>query len=195
MPTSLLPLFVDLRQKPLLLVGGGSVAQAKLRALRDAGGAPRIVAAKVSEAFRKDAQGLELHERLFDASDLDGIQLVVSATNDAAANAIISAEARARGIWVNAVDDPAACDVTFASTLRRGPFLVAVSSEGSFPGLSRSLRLSLESLLPASDEGPLRQFALLRDRLRRRLPDPARRSAALRALIHEFEQNYLGDTP
>ncbi len=195
MPTSLLPLFLDLTKKPALLVGGGSVALAKLQALREAGAAPKVVAAKVSEAFRLEAEGLDLQERPFAPADLDGIHFVVSATNDAAVNASIAALARARGIWVNAVDDPGACDAFFASTLRRGPFTVAVSTEGGFPGLSRSLRLSLESLIPAADEAPLRQFVALRRRLRDRLPDPERRSAALRALLHEFEQIYLGETP
>lgn len=176
-------------------MGGGSVALAKLQALREAGAAPKVVAAKVSEAFRLEAEGLDLQERPFAPADLDGIHFVVSATNDAAVNASIAALARARGIWVNAVDDPGACDAFFASTLRRGPFTVAVSTEGGFPGLSRSLRLSLESLIPAADEAPLRQFVALRRRLRDRLPDPERRSAALRALLHEFEQIYLGETP
>ncbi|HJW09014.1 MAG TPA: bifunctional precorrin-2 dehydrogenase/sirohydrochlorin ferrochelatase [Holophagaceae bacterium] len=177
-------------------MGGGSVARAKLQALREAGGAPRIVAAKVSEAFRREAEGLELHERPFSASDLDGIQLVVSATNDPAANAAIAAEARARGIWVNAVDDPAACDVTFAATLRRGPLTLAFSTSGAFPGLSKSLRRAFETLLPVSDELPLRQLAEFRRRLRVQLPNPERRAAALRTLLAEFERIYLpGATP
>jgi siroheme synthase-like protein len=93
------------------------------------------------------------------------------------------------------VDDPAACDAFFASTLRRGPLTVAVSSEGAFPGLSRSLRRTLDALLPISDERPLRQLASLRRRLRARVPDAERRGAALRALLYEFEQIYLGETP
>lgn len=186
---TLLPLFLDLRSKPVLLVGGGSVARAKLALLREAGADLRIVATRFSSAFQWEAQGLKLHARAFQPSDLDGTQLAIAATNDPAVNARIASEARARGIWVNAVDDPPACDALFASVLTRGPVKLAISTHGSFPGLSRSLRLALESLLP--DQRLLRDFTALRERLRARLPDPAARTAALRALLRDFEATYL----
>ena len=186
---TLFPLFLDLNARPVLLVGGGSVARAKLAALREAGADLRIVAARVSGAFRRDAEGLVLHERPFAPADLDGVQLAIAATNDPAANAAIAAAARARGIWINAVDDPEACDAFFASTLRRGPLHLAISTHGAFPGLSRSLRLALEDLLP--DEPPLHDLTALRARLRERLPDPAARTDALRALLRDFESRHL----
>jgi siroheme synthase-like protein len=186
---SLLPLFLDLRSKPALLVGGGSVARAKLAQLREAKADLRIVATRFSAGFQWEARGLRLQRRPFEPADLQGIQLVVAATNDPAVNAAIAKEARARGIWINAVDDPSACDAFFASTLRRGPVQLAISTNGAFPGLSRSLRLALESLLP--DEASLRDFAALRARLRACLPDPAARAEALRALLREFETRHL----
>lgn len=173
----------------MLLAGGGSVARAKLAQLREAGADLRIVATRFSTAFEWEARGLKLHTRPFKPSDLDGIQLVVAATNDPAVNAAIATEARARGIWVNAVDDPPACDAYFASTFRRGPVQLAISTQGSFPGLSRSLRLALESLFP--DLRLLRDFTALRDRLKERLPDSAARTRALRALLRDFESAYL----
>ncbi|HTL97178.1 MAG TPA: bifunctional precorrin-2 dehydrogenase/sirohydrochlorin ferrochelatase [Holophagaceae bacterium] len=186
---SLLPLFLDLKTRPVLLVGGGSVARAKLAALREAGADLRIVATRFSTSFRWEARGLRLRTRPFKPSDLDGIQLAVAATNDPAVNAAIASEARARGVWINAVDDPAACDAYFASTLRRGPLRLAISTDGAFPGLSRSLRLALEALFP--DEAALHDLAALRARLRERLPDPAARTAALRTLLHDFETRHL----
>ncbi len=191
MTSTLLPLFLDLRRAPVLLVGGGSVARAKLRALREAGATPRIVALRVAPEFRAEAAGLEVAERPFLPADLEGIRLVVSATNDPAANAAIAAAARARGIWVNAVDDPAACDAYFASTLRRGPLTLAVSTGGAFPGLGQRLRRSLEPLLPEADEDLLHRLAGLRSRLRASLPDPEARRAALHALLDAFERAYL----
>jgi siroheme synthase-like protein len=144
---------------------------------------------RFSTAFHWEAKGLRLSTRPFAPSDLDGVQLVIAATNDAATNAAIASEARARSIWVNAVDDPPACDAFFAATLRRGPLTLAISTDGAFPGLSRSLRLALESLLP--DEDPLHELTALRARLRQRLPDSAARSRALRALLHDFETRYF----
>ena len=175
----------------MLLVGGGSVARAKLQALRAAGASPRIVALRLSPEFRTEAAGLEVAERAFEPTDLDGIRLVVSATNDAATNAAVAEAARARGIWVNAVDDPAACDAYFATTLRRGPFTFAVSTGGAFPGLGQRLRQTLEPLLPEADEDLLHRLAGLRGHLRRALPDPGPRRAALQALLDAFERDYL----
>lgn len=186
---TLLPLFLDLTAKPVLLAGGGSVARDKLRALRGARAELRLVATRFSEAFKAEAEGLVLTERPFEPSDLDGIHLAVAATNDPDANAAIAREARSRGIWINAVDDPPACDAYFASSLKRGPLHLAISTEGAFPGLSRSLRLALEDLLP--DEAPLSDLAAIRARLRRRLPDPAARAHALRCLLHDFETLYF----
>ena len=194
MVPSLLPLFLDLKDQTVLLVGGGSVALDKVRVLAPTGCRLRLVALAFSPAFRAEAAGLgaSLEERAFREADLEGVRLVVSATNDPEANATLAALARGRGIWVNAVDDPASCDALFASTLRRGPWTVALSTGGAFAGLSRSLRLALEDLLPAGDEDLFAELVDLRSRLRTRLPDPGARSAALRGLLQDFEQTYFG---
>ena len=192
MAPALLPLFLDLKDQTVLLVGGGGVALDKFRALRPTGCRLRLVALDFSPEFRAEAEGQDLRQRAFQAQDLEGVRLVVSATNDPAANAEVAALARQRGIWVNAVDDPASCDALFASTFRRGPWTVALSTGGAFAGLSRSLRLALEDLLPAEDEALFEELVDLRSRLRTRIPEPAARSAALRGLLKQFEQTYFG---
>lgn len=187
---TLLPLFLDLNAKQVLLVGGGSVAQAKLRSLLPTGATLRAVAIRFSEGFRQEAvgRGVQLFERPFEPGDLDGIHLVVSATNDPEVNAHIAAQARQRGIWINAVDDSAACDALFASTLRRGPFTLAISTEGAFAGLSRALRLALEDLLPEADPD-LDSLLRLRQQAKRLPPDV--RSRALQKLLSDFRSTYF----
>lgn len=173
----------------MLLVGGGSVAQAKLRSLLPTGAALRAVATRFSDGFRQEAEGrpVQLLERPFEPGDLDATQLVVSATNDPEANARIAAQCRRRGIWINAVDDPPACDARFASTLRRGPWTLAISTEGAFPGLSRALRLALEDLIP--DDPDLQALAELRRQTRHLPPDV--RSQALQKLLADFRAAYF----
>ncbi|GLH72940.1 hypothetical protein GETHLI_14420 [Geothrix limicola] len=171
-------------------MGGGSVAQAKLRPLIPTGATLRAVAIRFSEAFRQEAEshGVQLLERPFEPGDLNGIHLVVSATNDPEANAHVAAQARSRGIWINAVDDPASCDALFASTLRRGPFTLAISTEGAFAGLSRALRLALEDLIPEADPD-LDALLELRHQAKR-LPLEVR-SRALQKLLAEFRSTYF----
>jgi len=190
---SLLPLFLDLRGKRVLVVGAGSVAQAKVRALRPTGCHLRVVALAFSEAFLTEVSGLEaeLHDRAFLPADLEGVHLVISATNDPAANAVIAAHARALGLWVNAVDDAASCDALFPSILRRGPFVAAISTEGAFAGLSRAVREALEALVPDEALPEFEALVQVRRELKRALPDPTQRAEVLHALLRQLQQHVL----
>ena len=190
---SLLPLFLDLRGKCVLVVGGGSVALAKVRALRPTGCRLRAVSLAFTPAFLDELEGFdaEHHTRAFLPEDLDGVHLVISATNDPAANAFIAAHARALGLWVNAVDDAASCDVLFPSVLRRGPFVAAISTEGAFAGLSRVVREALEGLVPDATVPEFEALVQLRQQLKRTLPDPARRADSLRAILRQVQQEAL----
>lgn len=135
--------------------------------------------------------GAEVHERPFEPTDLAGASLVIAATNDPAINLHIAKTARGRGVLVNAVDDPAACDVYFAATIRRGPLTLAIGSQGGFPGLTRALRRLLEAFLPEGDAPLLHRLTQARQRCRS-LPDPHVRKAALDPLLTAFEATYPG---
>ncbi|WP_026852655.1 precorrin-2 dehydrogenase/sirohydrochlorin ferrochelatase family protein [Geothrix fermentans] len=190
---SLLPLFLDLRGKQVLVVGGGSVAQAKLRALRPTGCRIRAVSPAFNPAFLAElaAFDTERHDRAFVPEDLDGVHLVITATNDPAANAVVAAHARSQSLWVNAVDDAASCDALFPSILRRGPFVAALSTEGAFAGLSRVVREALEGLVPDAAIPEFEALVQLRRQLRQSLPDPAERAERLRSLLRQVQQEAL----
>jgi len=190
---SLLPLFLDLTGKRVLVVGGGSVARAKLQALRPTGCNLRIVSLAFTPAFLEALEGFEFerHDRAFHPEDLDGAHLVISATNDPEANRFIAAHARAQGLWVNAVDDAASCDALFPSILRRGPFVAAISTEGAFAGLSRVVREALEGLVPDATIPEFEALVQLRQQLKQTLPDPARRAALLRDILWQLQRETL----
>jgi len=190
---SLLPLFLDLRGKRVLVVGGGTVARAKLLALRPTGCSLRAVSLAFRPDFRSALEGfeVELHQRAFQADDLDGVHLVISATNDPEANRFIAAHARAEGLWVNAVDDAASCDALFPSILRRGPFVAAISTEGAFAGLSRVVREALEGLVPDATVPEFEALVQLRQQLKLTLPDPRQRAEYLRGILWQVQQEAL----
>jgi len=177
----------------VLVVGGGSVARAKLQALRPTGCNLRIVSLAFTPAFLEALEGFEFerHDRAFHPEDLDGAHLVISATNDPEANRFIAAHARAQGLWVNAVDDAASCDALFPSILRRGPFVAAISTEGAFAGLSRVVREALEGLVPDATIPEFEALVQLRQQLKQTLPDPARRAALLRDILWQLQRETL----
>ncbi len=175
------------------MVGGGSVARAKLQALRPTGCTLRAVSLTHTPAFLEALEGFEaeLHTRAFRPEDLEGVHLVISATNDPEANRFIAAHARAVGLWINAVDDAAACDALFPSILRRGPFVAAISTEGAFAGLSRVVREALEGLVPDASIPEFEALVTLRQQLKVTLPDPRRRAELLHDILWQLQRETL----
>lgn len=144
------PLFLRLAGRSVVVVGAGSVGTRKIRELCDVGAKVRVVSLHASPEVESLAcEGtITLERRAFLPTDLDDAWLVVAATNDSASNRGISEAAEARRIFCNAVDDPPHASAFFGAVLRRPPFLVAISSSGEVPALSRLLREVLESALP-----------------------------------------------
>lgn len=147
-----LPIFADLKQRPVLVVGGGDVAARKVSLLQRAGAEIRIVAQSLSpELEQQRQQGRVLWlGRTFDPQQLDDVFLAIAATDDNALNAAVFAEADKRRVLANVVDDQPRCSFIFPSIIDRSPLVVAVSSSGQAPVLARLLREKLEALLPAS---------------------------------------------
>ncbi len=141
------PLFLRLSNRPVLVVGGGSVGARKIAELVEAGASVTVVAPMVRPEIR--ALSVTVHERPFEPSDVDGVWLVIAATNDPAVNRTIAEAAEMRRVFVNAVDDPPHASAFFGAVIRRPPFLVAISSSGEAPALSRLLREVIEGALPS----------------------------------------------
>lgn len=137
----------------MLVVGGGHVATRKVDDLLRSGARVRVVAIAACETMAEyAARGvLELSLRPFEPNDIDGAWLVISATNDARVNAEVAGACEAARIFVCAVDDRASASVFFGSIVERSPFLIAISSEGNVPALTRLLRQVIEEVLPKDE--------------------------------------------
>lgn len=151
-----LPIFVKLTNKPVLVVGGGSVALRKAGTLLSAGAKLIVVAPEFAAEFIAwQQQGkAELIHGYFVPSLLDNKLLVIAATNSDTVNAAVYKAATARNMLVNTVDDQAKCGFIFPAIIDRSPILIAISSFGTAPVLARRLREKLEALLP-QHLGPL----------------------------------------
>lgn len=145
-----LPLFLQLRSQPVLVVGGGRVAVRKVDLLRRSGARVTVVAPELRAELQHLAATSEIQHipGRFTAEHVDGATLVVAATNDHDVNAAVSSAARARRIPVNVVDDPALSTFIFPAIVDRSPIIVAVSSGGESPVLARRVREQIESVLP-----------------------------------------------
>ena len=139
------PVFLDLKGRPVLVVGAGKVALRKTRGLVDAGARVTVVAPEWNEAF--GSLPVRRVTRRFRASDLEGMALVFAATDDRAVNRRIGIAAKGRGLWANIADSAEECDFVVPARVGRGAVQIAVSTGGENPRLSAELRAKLDEIL------------------------------------------------
>jgi precorrin-2 dehydrogenase / sirohydrochlorin ferrochelatase len=141
------PILVDLAGRPVLVVGGGRVAERKVRGLLAAGAAVRVVSPALTPGLAglAGAGDLRVEARPWRPGDLAGAVLAVAATGEPAVNRRVAEEGRALGVLVNVVDDPDRGGFTVPAVLRRGDLTVAVATSGRTPGLAGALRRRLEA--------------------------------------------------
>jgi len=146
-----LPILLDIRAQPCLVVGGGEVAARKTALLLRAGGRVTVLSPALNSAFDEYlATGKVAHRAAsFSAGDVTGYAVIIAATDDNAVNREVAAAAKAQRVPVNVVDQPALCSFILPSIVDRSPLIVAVSSGGASPVLARLLRARLETLIPA----------------------------------------------
>lgn len=147
-----LPIFLDLRGRKGLVVGGGDTAARKAALMLNAGAWVTAVSPEpLSPAFAELAGTDRLiHvQAAFQEKQLDGVDVVFAASEDEALDKAVHDAARARHLPVNVVDKPGVCSFIMPSIIDRSPVMVAVSSGGEAPVLSRLLRARLETLIPA----------------------------------------------
>jgi uroporphyrin-III C-methyltransferase/precorrin-2 dehydrogenase/sirohydrochlorin ferrochelatase len=169
-----LPIFVNIKGKPCLVVGGGEVAKRKAGVLLEAGAKVCVVAPEI-DAELANQKGINPVVAYFDAKYLDGMVLVIAATNDREVNKQVSALAQNRSIPVNVVDDPELCSFIMPAILDRSPLMIAFSSGGASPVLTRMLRGKLETIIP-QNYSRLAAFAeRFRELVKTRVTNPPKR--------------------
>lgn len=170
-----LPIFLRLRGRACLVVGGGEVAARRVRQLTAAGARVRVVAPAISDDIRHMAaeapDAITLETASFVPSMVEGHYLCVGATDDPATNRAVFEAAETAGRLVNVVDQPELCNYITPAVVDRSPIVVAISSGGSAPVLARTLRASLETLIPAHLGSLGQLMGELRDRAKARFPD------------------------
>jgi len=172
-----LPVFLDLRERLTLVVGGGAVALRKVELLLSAGARVRVVAPALHPelALYRDAGRIEVRNTAFEPQHLDGAALAIAATDRTEVNHAVAAAGAARGIFVNVVDDGSASSCIMPAIVDRSPIIVAIGSSGQSPTLVRRVRTQLEALLPSRLGELARLAGRARARVQQALPDIERR--------------------
>ena len=140
------PVFLNLADVDVLVVGGGRIGLRKVAGLAGAGARVRLVAPEVDATFDRSLV-VEHRRRPYRPADLDGVRLVITATGVPGVDDAVSAQATAAGLWVNAADRPEHCSFILPAIARAAPLTVAVSSDGASPALAGAVRDRARDLL------------------------------------------------
>lgn len=177
----LYPLSIDLTGRRIVVVGGGAVAERKVRGILAAGtdAAVRVIAPEITEGLRglADAGRIAWTPERYARGMLAGAFLVYAATDARTVNAAAAAEAEEIGALVNVIDDAGRSDFQVPASVRRGDLLLTASTGGGSPALARALRMELERFYPPSFEIWLERVAALRAQMREALPTSRERTA------------------
>ena len=177
-------MFVKLDGRRCLVVGAGTVAEAKIESLLATAASVRVVAPVATPKVREWArQGLiEWDAREYVSGDLSGMFFVIAATGSPALHDEIYAEAQSREILCNAVDEPERCDFYFPAVVRRGELQIAISTGGLSPALAQRLRKELEQQFGPEWEKWVEQLGRTRDELKSIPMPPEQR----KRLLHQY---------
>lgn len=175
------PLFLDLSGRRCLVVGGGSVAERKVKMLLASGARVTVVAPSITKSLRSHAEaaGVKIIERVFKDADVRSAALVFAATNERTVNVKVREAAAAHAILVNVADDPELCDFIVPSIVRKGPVVIAISTSGTLPMLAKKLRQEIEATVLRDHARYATKVGWLRKLLMSNVKDRAKRQKIL----------------
>jgi siroheme synthase-like protein len=178
------PVFLDLRGRRALVVGGGTVALGKVAGLLRADAELTVVTPHAEEGIRRLAErgALRLEIRPYVASDMEGVDLAVAATDDPIVNQTVAADAARRNVLVNVVDDASRSRFIAPAVLERGDLQIAISTGGASPVLAVFLKDRLAACIGPEYGAALDLLRPLRQKLRELGWSMAERRDAIRAL-------------
>ena len=161
------PIFLNLKDKLCLVIGGGKVAERKVENLLKTGAKVKIISPEVTSSLKRlvEEGKIEWERRVYKRGDLNSAWLVIAATNDPKAQKEIYKEAEEKHIFCNVVDVPELCSFIVPSTIKRGLLTIAISTSGVSPAVARRLRETLEELIGEEYDFYLKLMKNLREQI------------------------------
>lgn len=145
----LFPMFVDISEKKVVVIGAGNIAARRIDVLTSFASEIVVVADRVSEQVRRmaDENVIELYERKYDRDDLYGADIVIAATDDHKLNDEIYSVCKCLGIMVNVCTDQNKCDFHFPGIVKKDPLVIGINAGGTDHGLVKETREKIEAML------------------------------------------------
>jgi precorrin-2 dehydrogenase/sirohydrochlorin ferrochelatase len=181
------PMMVDLNERNILVVGGGKVAERKIKSLLPTGAHITVVSPIITDEIRRYAKQKRIRLQLRNYQTEDGAEcfLVIAATDQALVNLQIYEDAQKRKQWINVVDQPSLCNFTVPSVFKRGKLTISVSTEGASPSLAKQIRHDLESQYGDEYELLLELTQELRSRIQWEIDDPKMRYQLMKDIVSD----------
>lgn len=188
------PIFLNLENKNILIVGGGNACLEKLLGLEFTGANLHVISIDFSEevkTFLTKYPNIKVEKRAVKEEDLNHREIIFLATSDPDTNRNFRKIGKEKGIWVNSVDDPKNCDFYSSSTVSIGPVQFAISTDGKFAGVSSTLRKLFEEIIPEEDHELMETLFEMRRNLKEILPDNTERRKVLKEIVHNLDSRYF----
>jgi siroheme synthase-like protein len=200
MQNPLYPVFLKLHQLELLIVGAGEVGYEKMSFILKSSPEANItlvapwVSPKITALLAKGDYNVQIINKTFEPTDINGKDLVIAATDIKSLNLEIQQAAKQNKVLVNVADTPALCDFYLGSIVTRGNLKVAISTNGKSPTFAKRFRQLLESILPEDTADLLKNLKVIRDRLSGDFKYKVQKLNAITASLLQSEQQPLCDT-
>ena len=179
------PAYLDLRERPCVVIGGGAVAERKALALLEAGASVTIISPALTSKLHELSESgkiTHLHKQ-YEEKDLSGEFLVIAATDSAEVNTLVASACRKKHVLVNVATTPEESTFIVPSVVERGDLVIAISTSGASPALAKKIRQDIEQRYGTEYEIFLEKLSAIRKRVLEEVPDEAKRRQVFQAIV------------
>jgi len=187
---SYFPMYIDLTNKKILVVGGGNIALEKLEKLVQFTKDITVIAPEIRYNTYNliKEHCLSYYSRKYNIGDIEGYNIVIVATDDIAMHEAIFLESRGKNILVNSVDNTDFCDFIFPSFIKKGDLTISFSTSGASPAFAKQIRAYMEKIIPDDIE----DFLTKMKSLRATLPKGKERMQKFETMVKEYFKKHFG---
>jgi precorrin-2 dehydrogenase/sirohydrochlorin ferrochelatase len=180
-------MFVEMKNKNCIVIGGGNVAARKIETLLEFDASITVISPEVEDRIKEISNEgrVIIKKKKYSQEDLEGAFLVIAATSDKEVNERIFKDANERNMHVNVIDDPVNCTFLFPSIVKRGDLVVGISTSGGFPSLSKCIKGKIEEVIPENYCELLKILKECRTRAIAEVHPPMRRKELLGKILEE----------